>query len=41
VLLKLYMKERAFKLDKYVAKIKAVQYTEQWELKKLNEGKGK
>lgn len=30
------MRQRAFKSDKHVGKVKLVQYTEQWELKKLN-----
>lgn len=41
VLFKLCMGERAFKLDKHVGKVKVVQYTEQWELKNLTEGKRK
>lgn len=39
--MKLCMAEKACKLDNHVANVKVVQYTEQWELKNLNEGKTK
>lgn len=37
----LCMEEKEFKLDERLGKVRVVQYTEQWELKNLTEGKRK